>query len=406
MKVRTSHGASRWIAGAACAALIVPLAACSSAAANSGAGKTPAKTAGGSSAQTAEPSTKGGSGTSGTAAGGAVDVYYISGQPTHEAEVLAMGVADFPQTLSAANVQVKVQALPASANPGQEFLTLVNQNASLQTMLVCACAQLPAKVLAAQSNGISLVQQQTQSGATFFYSVGATSNPSPSLQPLTTALTTLKKEEVAKGQSFVTSFLEKTFGENATHAGQTFESLAGKPVLASAQDLQVNQVTFYPMLGWGFSEEYMTQSLTVTNVTENALSGLSIPVPPGATDIHSGIWGSGWPPFSGKPVAVSNGHITLSAPVPPLQTLTLSFTYLASSAAATAWPTFTWTLPYPAQKVQVLLAKYYVQEGDGVHSSLPSGGATNQFAVWAASNLPAGQTISFQPYTPSHAPLE
>ncbi len=402
MQLRTNHGASRWVAVAACAALIGPLAACSS----GGGGKTPAKAAGGASSQTAPSTTTAGGSSTASSGGGAVDVYYISGQPTHEAEVLAMGAADFPQTLSSANLQVKVLPLPASSDPGQEFLGLVNQDASLQTMLVCACATMPAKVMAAKSNGIALVQQQTQSGASFYYSVGATSNPSPSLQPLTTALGTLKQEEVAKGQSFVTSFLQQTFGESATHAGQTFDSLAGKPVLASAQDLQVDEVDFYPMLGWGFGEEYMTQSLTITNITENALSGLSIPVPPGAADIHSGTWGSGWPPFSGTPVTVSGGNITLSAPVPPLQTQTLSFTYLASSPTATAWPTFTWTLPYPAKKVQVLLARYYVQEGDGVHSSLPSGGATNQFAVWAGSNLPAGQTVSFQPYTPSHAPLE
>lgn len=405
MKVRIRPGAPRRLAGAAAAVLMLLLAACSS----SG-GKAPAKKA-----ATAPPSggtpTSAASSTStstsaAAASGGAVTVYYIPGQPTHAAEVLAMGTADFASTLSAAGLQVQVKALPPGSDPGATFLSVVNENASLQNMVVCGCASLPASVLAAKTNGIALVQQQTQAGASFFYSVGATSTPPPQLPALTSALATLRKAEVAKGEAFVTSFLQQTFGETSAHALQTFDALAGKPVLASAADLQVDEVDFYPMLGWGFSEEYMTQSLTVTNITENALTGLQIPVPPGATDIHSGMWGPGWPPWSGKPVAVSNGEITLSAPVPPLQTLTVSFTYRASTPGATSWPTFTWTLPYPAKKVQILLARYYVQEGDGVKTSLPSAGATSQFAAWSGTNLSGGQTITFQPFTPSHAPLE
>jgi hypothetical protein len=405
MASRTTRRVSRWLSGAVSAVLMVLLAACSSTG-----GKAPAKkAAGGAPASTSAPSKTGSSPSSSTTAaqaGGAVTVYYIPGQPTHTAEVLAMGTADFPATLSSANLQVQVRALPAGADPGQAFLSLANENASLQDMVVCSCAALPAAVLAAKTNGVPLVQQQTTAGAAFFYSVGATSTTPPQLQPLTTALAALRKEEVAKGQSFVTSFLQQHFGETPNHALQTFDALAGKPVLASAADLQVDEVDFYPMLGWGFSEEYMTQSTTVTNITENALTGLQIPVPPGATDIHSGTWGTGWPPFTGKPVTVSNGEITLSAPLPPLQTITVSFTYRASSATASAWPTFSWTLPYPAKKVQILLARYYVVEGDGVHTSLPSGGATDQFAVWSATNLAGGQTITFQPFTPSHAPLE
>ncbi len=317
-----------------------------------------------------------------------------------------MGLASFPQVLSAAGLQVKVQALPASGNPAASFLSIVNQTASPSTLVVCACAQLPASVTGAKSNGYALVQQESQTGANFYYSDGATSTVSPALQPLVTVLGTLRTQAVAKGQSYVTSFLETTFGESATHALQTYDSLAGKPVLAAANDLTVDEVDFYPMLGWGTASEYMTQMVTITNPTENDVSGLTIPVPPGATDIHLGTWGATWPPFNGKAATVSGGAITVTTPLPALQTIQISVTYRASSAANTSWPTFTWTLPYAAKKVNVNLASYYVQQGDSVTTNLPAETATTSFAVWSGSNLPAGQTITFQPYAPSRAPLE
>ena len=366
------------------------------------------KTAGGSSATSGSSATgsttAASSTTAGSGSGGAVDLYYIQGQPTHEAEILALGAADFASVLSAASLTVHIQAIPGGAGLATSLLGVVKGTASTSTLVVCACAALPAAVTSAKSAGYPLVQQETQTGANFYYSDGATSTVSPALQPLVTAMGTIQSQAMAKGQAFVTSFLESAFGESATHALQTYDSLAGKPVLASASDLTVNAVDFYPLFNWGYSTEYMTQTMTITNATENDVSGLTIPVPPGASEIHTGTWGQTWPPFSGPAATVVNGQIAVATPIPALQTVEISVTYHASSASATAWPTFTWTLPYAAQKVNVNLFAQYLQDGDGVHTTLPVQTVTSAFAVWSQSNLAAGQTITFQPYTTYNAP--
>ena len=405
MRKRTARPVSRLLLGAACAALTLQLAACGTAAGaktHSKSAHTSSATAGGGSATSATSST----GSTAVTSGGKVMAFYFQGQPTHEAELIQLGLSAFPQVFHAASLQVTEQSIPTGPTLAKNLLGLVTADASPSSLFVCACPDLPATVAKASTQGYTLMSTEKGPSANFFYSVGPTSTPSGALQPLATALATIRQQALGKGQTFVTTFLEKHFGETPTHALQTYESLAGKPVLAAASDLTVDSVNFYPMLGWSHHSEYMTQVLTITNPTENSISGLSIPVPPGVTQVHAGGWGKTWPPFNGKPLAVAaNGTVSISSPLPPLQTVKLRLTFRASSAAAKTWPTFTWTLPFNAAVVEVKLAQYYALQGDRVSGSLSALPVKQGFSIWGASQLAAGQTVTFRPFGPSHKVL-
>lgn len=407
MSSPVARSAPKVLAGAACVALALQLTAC-----GPGAGKTAAQSstpaASTSSASAASASSASGTGASTTpvASGGSVVVVYYQGQPDHEAELVQMGLSAFPQVFSASQLKVQLQAIPTAGDLTTTLLNLIAQDASPSSPVVCACASMPSQVTQSSFQGYPLILQEKAPSANFYYSVGQTPSAPPDLQPFATALATIQSQAVAKGQTFVSSFLQTNFGESASRSQETYDSLAGKPVLASTGDLQVNEVDFYPMLGWGHTSEYMTQAMTITNPTENDVSGLTIPVPPGVSDLHAGSSGHAWPPFTGAPLTVSaSGTVTVSSAIPALQTTQISMTYKASSDAATTWPSFTWTLPFAAQAVKVQLATYYAEQGDSVTTNLPAQPTTSAFSTWGASNMQAGNAITFRPYAPSHKPL-
>ena len=401
----TVGSAPKALAVAVSVALALQLVACGPAgpAKSTAQSSSTASSSSGAVAPSGTASQSGGTGT--LAPGGTVTVYYYQGQANHDTEIVQMGLDAFPQVFSGGHLQVHLKAIPVD---GALALTLTGlvQQASLTSVFVCLCATLPASVVGASSQGYPYVQQQAAPSGAFYYSVGPVTDVSPALQPFTAALASIQSQALARGQQFITTFLGSKFGESTTRALQTYDSLAGKPVLASAGDLQIDEVDFYPMLGWSPRSEYMTQILTVTNPTENDISGLTIPVPPGASDIHTGVSGKTWPPFTGTPLSASaDGTVTVSSPMPALQTTQIAMTYDASSPAATAWPTFTWALPFAAKSVNVKLFSYYADQGDSVATGLPARKSDNAFTSWGANDLPAGRSITFRPYTPSRAVL-
>jgi hypothetical protein len=398
---------SRKIAAAALSAALLPLAACGKA---TGGHAASSAASSGSQANTSGTSGTSGSAASATAAGPSqIWAFYYQGQPTHEAELIKMGLDAFPQVFASSQLQVHLQPIADLSNLTQTLTGLINQYASPTSVFVCACTTIPNAVATASSSGYQLVQQAATANKdlSFYYSIGATSATSPAVQALLTALETIKTQALGRGKDFVTSYLQSNFGESPTHAQQTYASLAGQPVQADASDLRVDEVDFYPMLGWAPQDEYVTEVVTVTNVTENNVSSLSIPLLPGATDVHEGLWGQSWPPFTGPAMKVGpDGKITVQNPIPALQTVQISATYdVGAGATGDTWKSFTWTLPFDAKVVKLLLFNYYAQQGDGVTTNLPPMPGNAEFQVWGATNLKAGQSITFTAFTPSHLPL-
>ncbi len=394
--------------GKACAATLslamaISLAACGGKGNAHGASSTSASASGSSSSASAASGTS-----STTAQAGPYDVYvyYYQQYPTRAAELAQMGLDSFSQAFTSKQLKVHVQAITDLSNLQQ---TLTNDQASAlgnNSIAVCACPYMPAALTSTKGQGYPFVLS-TNKQFNFYYSEIASLTPTTVAQPFWAAISDIANQAVGRGQGYVESELAQHFGESKTRADQTFDSLSGKPVNADVSDVQVTEVDFYPFLGWSPESEYMTQVVTVKNTTENAVSSLTFPLLPGARDVHSGLWGKGTPPYTGKALtADASGEVSVQTPIPPFQTVSLSVTYAVGATSGTQWPSFTWTLPFSAQTLKVLLFKYYATAGDTVQTSLPKMQGDSTVDVWGAQNMTAGQSISFTPSAPSHSILE
>jgi hypothetical protein len=335
-----------------------------------------------------------------------VYVYYYKDYPTQDAELATMGLDAFPQQFSSKQLKVHVLPITDLNNLQQTLSSDISAGVGNNAIVVCACPYVPDALTKSNGQGYPLTQT-THKQFDFYYAEIPDLAPTTIAEPFWSALSAIAGQAVAKGQSFMESELSKDFGEPATRADQTFDGLSGKPVSADVSDVQVQEVDFYPFLGWGPQTEYMTQVVTVKNTTENTVNSLSFALLPGASDVHAGTWGVGFPPFTGQPVTPSaTGEVSVQTPIPPFATVSLSVTYDVGTPEGTQWRPFTWTLPFPAQSLKVLLFKYYSGQGDTIATNLPKLTGNDTFDGWGAQNLSTGQTISFTASAPDHHVLQ
>lgn len=376
--------------------LTLALAACGGKAGNANAGNSGSTSASSSSASSTSQAAP--------AVTGPFDVYlyYYKDYPTQAAELASIGLDALPQEFSKAQMKVHIQAISDLSTLQQTLSSDISSGVGNTAIVVCACPYVPAALTSTKGQGYPF-QQTGNKQFDFYFAEIPSLAPTVVAQPFWSALNAIAGQVVAKGQGFVESELAKDFGEPASRADQTFDSLSGKPVNADVSDVQVQEVDFYPFLGWSPQSEYMTQVVTVKNTTENTVSTLSFPLLPGAADVHAGLWGSKIPPYTGKPVTLSaNGEASVQTPIGPFQTVSLSVTYNVGTPTGDQWRPFTWTLPFPAQSLKVLLFTYYSSEGDSVTTTLPKMQGDSTFDIWGAQNLSAGQSISFTPFAPAH----
>lgn len=391
---------SKVLPAAVCLALAFAAAACGGKAKPANGGGQ-ASTGGGSQTSTSATS----SGTNAAGGTAQVYVYYYQDMPTHVAELAKMGLDLFPQPFTQAKMTVHVQSIPGTGDVAGTLTGLVAQDIGNNAIIVCACPSVPASLTNTKAEGYPFVQT-SQKENNFYYSELGSMTEAMVADPFWSAIEAIQGQVAGKGQTAIAAYIAQNFGDSPSRAGETYDSLAGKPVNASVTDLQVQEIDFYPFLGWSPTTEYITQVVSVANVTENSVSSLSFPLLPGATDVHSGFWGPTTPPFTGQSVTPgSDGQVTLPAPIAPFTAANLAVTYSVGVPSGDQWRSFTWSLPFPAKNLEIKLFNYYAQQGDTVSTDLKPVAGDPNFQIWGAQNLPQGQSITFTAATPGHAPL-